>query len=410
MTSLRLFGSFVIFLSHVALSQTALWQSTTGPVTSFASNSNGVVVAGFWQGGVGILRSTDNGVTWIQSNSGLSNRAVRSLYVTPDGTFLAGTQQGIHRSTDAGATWLPSSTGYASASYAMSFAHTSPTEILSVSYSSGAYRSTDNGGSWSAFSTGFGSYLRCILRAPSGDFFIGTSDFGVIRSTNGGTTWSGASAGLLHNDANSMTVDSSGILFVGTWGKGVFTSTDQGGSWTSVNAGLPDSLIQDIVALGTGEIYVATSRHGIYRSTNHGTTWDVASSGMTDATPYDLHLARSGYLFVGTLMGGICRSVQAVTSASTIDNQSPDQFRVGQNYPNPFNPSTSIDFTLTTESHVLLKVYNSLGQQVTTLVDERRAPGLHHVAFDASRLSSGTYYCVVTANHQSQTVKALLIR
>ena len=72
-------------------------------------------------------------------------------------------------------------------------------------------------------------------------------------------------------------------------------------------------------------------------------------------------------------------------------------FRLDQNYPNPFNPSTVISYRLSVVSHVNLRVYDILGREVATLVDQRQGPGTHTVIFDGSRFASGVYFYRLTA-------------
>ena len=89
----------------------------------------------------------------------------------------------------------------------------------------------------------------------------------------------------------------------------------------------------------------------------------------------------------------------------------PDEFTVLQNYPNPFNPTTTIEFTLAQDSKVLLKVYNVLGQEVVTLLDREMQAGiLHHVPFDASRLSSGIYFYRLEAKGNVQVKRLVLMK
>ena len=85
-------------------------------------------------------------------------------------------------------------------------------------------------------------------------------------------------------------------------------------------------------------------------------------------------------------------------------------FTLSQNYPNPFNPNTNISFGLPQSSLVQLKVYNLLGQEVASLVDERRNAGNHTVNFDASQLSSGVYIYRLITGSQSITKKMMLIK
>jgi hypothetical protein len=88
----------------------------------------------------------------------------------------------------------------------------------------------------------------------------------------------------------------------------------------------------------------------------------------------------------------------------------PVRYELAQNYPNPFNPSTTISFALPKQSQVLLKVYNMLGQEVTTLVDETMEAGSHRVVFDASSIASGVYFYRLTAGEYVQTKKMILMK
>lgn len=88
----------------------------------------------------------------------------------------------------------------------------------------------------------------------------------------------------------------------------------------------------------------------------------------------------------------------------------PSDFVVEQNYPNPFNPATTIKFAIPTESMVNLTVFNSLGEQVTTLLSEVKAAGYHTVNFDASKLSSGLYFYSIQAGDFVSVKKMMLIK
>jgi hypothetical protein len=88
----------------------------------------------------------------------------------------------------------------------------------------------------------------------------------------------------------------------------------------------------------------------------------------------------------------------------------PGVFSLSQNYPNPFNPSTMIDYTLAKESFVRLKIYDVLGREIKTLVDEKESVGKHTVQFDASGLTSGIYFYRITAGKFSQSQKMILIK
>ncbi len=74
------------------------------------------------------------------------------------------------------------------------------------------------------------------------------------------------------------------------------------------------------------------------------------------------------------------------------------EFNLNQNYPNPFNPATVISYQVPVLSHVTLKIYDALGNEITTLVNEEKRAGSYRVKFDAGDLSSGIYFCRIAMN------------
>jgi hypothetical protein len=88
----------------------------------------------------------------------------------------------------------------------------------------------------------------------------------------------------------------------------------------------------------------------------------------------------------------------------------PYSFGLSSNYPNPFNPSTVIDYQIGTGGRVTLKVYDVLGSEVTTLVNEVKAPGRYSVTFDGSRFSSGVYFYQLRADGFVSTKKMILLK
>lgn len=92
------------------------------------------------------------------------------------------------------------------------------------------------------------------------------------------------------------------------------------------------------------------------------------------------------------------------------DNQIPKEYALEQNYPNPFNPTTNIKYSVSADSHVKLKIYDILGKEITTLVNEQKAPGYYTVQFDASKLASGIYFYRMEAGQFVQSKKLLLVK
>lgn len=93
-----------------------------------------------------------------------------------------------------------------------------------------------------------------------------------------------------------------------------------------------------------------------------------------------------------------------------IEISQPNVFYLGQNYPNPFNPSTNIKYSIPADGNVTLKMYDILGEEVSTLVNEYQQAGTFDVVFDGSNLSSGVYYYQLTSGEITSTKKMMLTK
>ena len=87
-----------------------------------------------------------------------------------------------------------------------------------------------------------------------------------------------------------------------------------------------------------------------------------------------------------------------------------DGFVLKQNYPNPFNPATTIEFDLQKSAHVVLSVYNALGQKLMTLLDEPMTAGVHQQTLDGGNLPSGIYFYQLKVDGGSQVKKMELMK
>ena len=88
----------------------------------------------------------------------------------------------------------------------------------------------------------------------------------------------------------------------------------------------------------------------------------------------------------------------------------PNKFYLYQNYPNPFNPSTVISYRLPVTGHVTLKIYDILGREVATLVNEQKSAGKYSVQWNGSQLASGVYISRLTAGKFNKSIKIILMK
>ena len=105
--------------------------------------------------------------------------------------------------------------------------------------------------------------------------------------------------------------------------------------------------------------------------------------------------------------------------ATDIEDQNqnvlPDRFTLSQNYPNPFNPSTTINYALPTKSHVVIKVYNVLGQEIRTLVDHDNSAGFYSVLWNGKdnfgkSVTSGIYLYRIETDDFDKSMKMILLK
>jgi hypothetical protein len=98
------------------------------------------------------------------------------------------------------------------------------------------------------------------------------------------------------------------------------------------------------------------------------------------------------------------------TSVEAEEGAMPEKFALSQNYPNPFNPKTNIEFSIPEPTNVRVVVYNTLGKEVTTLVNKQLTSGKYTVSWDGSDYSSGIYLYKLETDKFSQVKKMLLVK
>jgi hypothetical protein len=102
----------------------------------------------------------------------------------------------------------------------------------------------------------------------------------------------------------------------------------------------------------------------------------------------------------------------ASTSTTGVSNPSatPVEFALKQNYPNPFNPSTTIEYAIPHQSFVTVKIFDMLGREVTTLVEQMKDAGTYLVSWNASAMPTGVYFYRLQAGSTTQTRKLILMK
>lgn len=115
-------------------------------------------------------------------------------------------------------------------------------------------------------------------------------------------------------------------------------------------------------------------------------------------------------LVMNPVAGGYITIINSIFSKGDNELLTADKYGLEQNYPNPFNPSTTIRYSIPEESFVTLKIYDILGNEVASLVNEKRGPGEYSATFNASKLVSGVYIYSLRAGYHSETRKMILAK
>ena len=114
--------------------------------------------------------------------------------------------------------------------------------------------------------------------------------------------------------------------------------------------------------------------------------------------------------------GNVYELVLPPIGIKNISSEVPSNFKLYQNYPNPFNPTTNIKFDITRtevrsrKSEVSLKIFDILGKEIQTLVNEQLQPGTYEITFDGSNLSSGIYYYKLISGDFIDSKKMMMIK
>lgn len=202
-------------------------------------------------------------------------------------------------------------------------------------------------------------------------------------------------------------------------GSTLMKTTNSGANWFQIPA-MGSGNFGGVTSVWPPYYWYVRSDNKIYFTSNSGSNWVVH---------YTAPSGNYKYLFgsmipwgIGILAlrdnGGISIYISLV-GITPVSTEIPQQFKLEQNYPNPFNPVTKIKFDippaiqskgLSRALGILLQVFNLLGREVSTLVNEELKPGTYEVDWNAVNYPSGVYYYKLTIGEFSETKKAVLIK
>ncbi len=271
-----------------------------------------------------------------------------------------------------------------------------------------------NFGSWSQYPISGVGHLIDITFPDENTGYIISNNNKYLKSTNSGNSWNIQT--LPENNIQSIYFLNSNTGFINTVDK-LFKTTNGGMNWITVmyNQILWLSKLFFIDTLkGFALGNESTSYYNFFCTTNGGINWNpilLHYSGLHTGVPLCLHFANSLTGYVTGENGTIFRTTNGGTIwVNNIESKIPDNFSLSQNYPNPFNPTTNIKYQIKSKGLVTFKIYDILGKEIATLVNEKQSPGTYEVSWDGSAYPSGVYFYKLIAGNFSETKKMLLIK
>jgi hypothetical protein len=184
---------------------------------------------------------------------------------------------------------------------------------------------------------------------------------------------------------------------------------DKGASWEIIKPGPHNNLMQQISIDSKGKIYAGLYNEGISYSTDNGDTWVLDTSGLKLVPLMSITIDGKDNVYLST-EESVWRSNPDSIVSVAVNNEIPTEYNLYQNYPNPFNPTTTIKYSVKEAGIVTLKVYDILGKEIRTLVNETKSPGEYTANFDASSLPSGVYIYTIRAGTFNASRKLVLLK
>ena len=462
----KIFIRILVFTAIMGMSYAQTrWSLQNNPISPSNTNDLGKVqfvssTEGWISAPNGILLHTsDAGMTWNEvipfpndTVSSMSDPAITMWWVNQThgwkmnwlGTNFSDAHGAvIHRTTDGGVSWTKKilSTTPGDIGFQLQFVDENNGWVLIYNFSTGNaqfLRTTDGGDNWNQF---IGAGIFYFVDVNNGWAFTGTGPQGanppynIYHTTNSGTDWTKQFADGIGGGYNAIQfTDLKNGWIVGDSSK-ILKTTDGGNNWIRItNTGIdPKSRSKCIFFLNENTGWIGTNdgkiddnpERVLLHTTNGGANWTKEYPPVSNGI-FSIYFwnENNGYFTAGNcvqncdgpdslkIWQGVIGHTNngGLASVEAINNSIPSRYSLFQNYPNPFNPSTKISYSIPQADFVTLKIYDILGNEVSTLVNEERSSGSYEIEFNASSLSSGVYFYRMQAGNYTSAKRFVLMK
>ena len=388
----QIIGSKLWYFNHIEF-----WDSDNGIIVSFPSD---------------VYSTSNGGVTWTLA-AGAKDGVEDLCYANANILYLVGIDETIYKSTDGGFLWTKIYFGVQLQSfYGVDFYDSNYGMVCGVDGK--VLITTDGGTNWIERNNGWMGLMKGVHIFDSQSAYIVGSDEQVYKTTDSGTTWFSDFSGTGSVNFYKIKFKENNTGFIcGSEGK-FLMNTDY-----VVPVELSNFTVnadgEKVYLKWTTKTEMNNSGFEVQRLT-HGTNWQKIAfitgvgtiSEQTDYSYID-KVFKGGNYFYRLKQIDFEGSFEYSNIVNIFISVSTD-YKLDQNYPNPFNPVTSIKFSLPRASNVSLKVYNSLGQKVSELVNTTLEEGRYSYQWNAENFTSGIYFYKLETDNFISAKKMVLIK
>ncbi len=343
----------------------------------------GFIINGVSYENMGLQRSYNDGVSWTDMNAGLPNKSIKSLALDNNNDFYTSLDKGIFKCIKTGNSWIAFSDSTLENVSSINFDNMNQCIIIMGGQ---IYASVD-GKYWAFCSEGLEDVsITKVFCDTSGYYYAADSKGKLYRTVIPHVINQLPSPPILVSPINNQFVIGDTVSFSWLQSSPLIINYSINISIDSSFTSYRDTLIND------------TSLTLVNLDENQYYYWRVKAQNV---------LGWSNFSNIGTFNTNVTDVEENYFSSF--------QFGISQNYPNPFNPDTKIKFTIPSVGtrdrvSVQLKVYDVLGKETATLVNEEKAAGNYEIEFNGNELPSGIYFYQIRAGNYSETKKMILMK
>lgn len=335
----------------------------------------------------GLVRTTNGGINWNKISIPVDAHMTRVKFINSSTGFATGYHI-IYKTTNAGLNWVPAF------------------QSSSCAYLFGIFFNNDNTG-----------------------YVVGNNGF-ILKTSNCGENWIQQTSNYYTSIWDVWFTDINTGFVVGghssNVGNKILKTTNNGSNWDSVIHPISNGFLFSITFTSQNTGYVTGDLGQILKTTNGGFNWynqyfPFSGPDSNQFFARNVFFTSNDTGYAAGIMNNnwACHIFKTVTAGEPtgikpISIEVPAEFKLEQNYPNPFNPVTSIKFKVASVGQssqtVSLRVFDLLGKEVATLVNEKLQPGTYEVTFDAGNLPSGVYFYQLKSENYTETKKLILLK